>query len=213
MKYKVISSSSKGNAVLVDDILIDCGVSYKAISDVVADIKLVLLTHEHSDHFNGSTIKKLAYERPTLRFGCCKWLVKKLCSTGVEPYRIDVYEIGKIYDYRQFKISPVNLYHDVPQCGYRIYIGNEKAIYCTDTRTLEGINAKGYDLYLLEANYEDEDLQERIKTKQENGEYAYEFNVADRHLSKKQCDDFLIANAGKNSEYVYLHEHKEKANG
>lgn len=207
MNYQIISSSSKGNAVCVDSILVDCGVSFKALCGVVSDIKLVLLTHEHSDHFNSNTIKKLADERPTLRFGCCKWLVKKLYDAGIESSRIDVYEVGKIYDYMQFKISPVKLYHDVPQCGYRVYIGDEKALYCTDTSTLDGISAKGYNLYLLEANYEDEELQERIKSKQEKGEYAYEFNVAGRHLSKKQCDDFLMENAGENSKYVYLHEH------
>lgn len=209
MNYSIIASGSKGNAVCVDYILIDCGVSYKALSSIVNDINLVLLTHEHTDHFNSKTIKRLADERPTLRFGCCKWLVKKLYDAGVEATRIDVYEIGKIYDYKQFKISPVKLYHDVPQCGYRVYIGNEKALYCTDTSTLEGISAKGYDLYLLEANYDEKELQERIKLKQGNGEFAYELGVANRHLSKKQCDDFILANADKNSKYVYLHEHKE----
>ena len=208
MNYDVISSSSKGNAVRIGDILVDCGVSFKALSKVVNDIKLVLLTHEHSDHFNQRTIKKLADERPALRFGCCKWLVKKLYDAGVEPSKIDVYQVGKIYDYKQFKISPVKLYHDVPQCGYRVYIGKEKALYCTDTLTIVGISAKNYDLYLLEANYDDEELEERIKGKQDKGEYAYEFKVAERHLSKKQCDEFLMENAGENSEYVYLHEHR-----
>ncbi len=209
MKFSVIASGSKGNAVCIDHILVDCGISFKALYGIVNDIKLVILTHEHSDHFNGKTIKRLANERPTLRFGCCKWLVKKLYETGVEATRIDVYEVGKLYDYKQFKISPVKLYHDVPQCGYRIYIDDEKALYCTDTSTLEGISAKGYDLYLLEANYEDEELQERIKTKQEKGVFAYELGVANRHLSKKQCDDFILANADENSEYVYLHEHRK----
>ena len=40
---------------------------------------------------------------------------------------------------------PIKLYHDVPNCGYRIFINDKKIIYMTDTKTLEGITAKNYD--------------------------------------------------------------------
>lgn len=145
-----------------------------------------------------------------MRFGCCKWLVDELVAIGVDKRNIDVYEIGKIYDYRAFKISPIKLYHDTENCGYRLFIGRKKALYATDTAHLNGITAKGYDLYLIESNYEDEELQERIKQKTENGEYCYELSVANRHLSQEQASQFLLDNMGDNSEYVFLHQHKEK---
>lgn len=51
MNYEVISTGSKGNALLIgNEILIDCGVSYKRLKD--KHIRLILLTHEHKDHFN-----------------------------------------------------------------------------------------------------------------------------------------------------------------
>lgn len=211
MKYNIISSGSEGNAVVLSNVvMVDCGVSFKALKDVYKALKLVLLTHAHSDHFNATTIKKLAEERPTLRFGCCAWLVKGLVDAGVNKSNIDVYEVGKIYDYTAFKISPVKLYHNVENCGYRIFMGEQRALYATDTEHLQGISAKDYDLYLIEANYEDDELQERIKAKQGTDEYIYENNVASRHLSKEQADEFLFNNMGDKSEYVYLHEHKEK---
>lgn len=211
MNYNIISTGSDGNAVILNKhILIDCGVSFKALKDVYRDLKIVLLTHEHNDHFNGKTIRRLAKERPTLRFACCEWLVKRLVECNVSQRNIDVLEIGKIYDYKAFKISPVKLYHDVPQCGYRVFEGNEKAIYCTDTNTLDGITAKDYDLYLIEANYTEDDLQERINAKLETGQYCYELNVANRHLSHEQASEFLLKNMKKDSEYVFLHGHKEK---
>ena len=71
IRYNIIATGSTGNAVKINDILIDCGVSFKKLKDVYKHIKLVLLTHEHSDHFRTPTIRKLAAERPTLRFGCC----------------------------------------------------------------------------------------------------------------------------------------------
>lgn len=85
MRYNIISTGSQGNAVVLNDcVLIDCGVSFKALKEVYKNLKLVLLTHEHGDHFKPQTIKRLAQERPTLRFGCCEWLVKALLNAGVD---------------------------------------------------------------------------------------------------------------------------------
>ena len=45
---------------------------------------------------------------------------------------IDVFKPGIWYNYNIFKISPVLLYHNVEQCGYRIIIDNKKCIYWAD---------------------------------------------------------------------------------
>lgn len=212
MNYNIISTGSQGNAVVLNNnILIDCGVSYKALSDVRKQINVVLLTHIHSDHFSKSTIKQLATNRPILRFACCEWLVSDLLECGVSKRNIDVMQIGKIYDYGAFKVSPIKLYHDVDNCGWRVFIDGKKAIYMTDTVTLDGISAKDYNLYLVEANYINEEIQEKIKIKQENGQYIYEYRVLKTHLSKEKCDEWLLENMGEHSEYVYLHQHQERS--
>ena len=211
MQYNIISTGSHGNAlVLKDTILIDCGVPFKALKDVYRQLQIVLLTHEHGDHLNKTTIRNLSKERPTLRFGCCEWLVPILLECDVPKQNIDVLEIGKIYDYRAFKVSPIKLYHNVPNCGYRVFANDKKAIYATDTEHLDGITAKDYDLYLIESNYTEDDLQERINKKLETGEYCYELNVANRHLSHEQASDFLLNNMGKKSDYAFLHGHRDK---
>lgn len=210
MKYDIVSTGSKGNAVVIQDIiLIDCGVSYKALREVLNGLKLVLLTHMHSDHFYPSTIKLLAKNRPTLRFACCSWMVPLLMECGVSNSHIDVLNVGKKYDYGSFAVSPVQLYHDVPNCGYRIYMNGNKLFYATDTNTLEGISAKDYDLYMVEANFTEADIRERIRSKQERGEYAYEVGVIRSHLSKEKCDDFICENIGIRGKFVYLHQHEE----
>lgn len=211
MNYKIISSCSTGNATIVRDIiLIDCGVTFKRLEKYYKQLKIVLLTHIHSDHFKKETIKRLAQERPTLRFACCEWLLQPLLECGVLRKNIDVLQIGTRYDYKLFKIVPIKLYHDVPQCGYRVLFDDYKVIYMTDTRTVEGIVAKNYDLYLVEGNYEDEELEQKIKQKQEEGLYYYENRVKNTHLSKGQATDFLLNNMGENSEYVFMHEHIER---
>lgn len=208
MKYKILNSGSDGNCTIINDIIaIDMGVSYKKLTSYIKTIQLVLLTHRHSDHFNKATIKRLAQNRPTLRFGCCKWLVQDLIDCGVNKRNIDVYDIGTSYNYKLFKLIPVKLYHDVPNCGYRLFMDNEKLIYATDTYTLDGIKAVGYDYYLIEGNYQDE---EELSSRAINT--YYESRVKRTHLSKEYASNWLLENMGLDSVYVWLHEHKEREN-
>jgi phosphoribosyl 1,2-cyclic phosphodiesterase len=204
MKYNIIKTGSKGNAVICENVLFDCGVSFKALHDHYKNIDLVLLTHCHTDHMNMKTIKRLAEERPTLRFACCEWL-----ADIIEVNNLDILECGKEYDYGAFKVEPIELHHDVPNCGYKVNWGGHKAIYATDTANLDGIEARGFDLYFIESNYTEEELQQRIAEKEENGEFVYEYRVQETHLSKEQADDFILQNI-TDGEYVYLHEHAEK---
>lgn len=213
MNYNIVATGSAGNCVIINDVIaVDMGVSFKALRNVYKNLNLVLLTHIHTDHFKPQTLKRLADERPSLRFGCCEWLVKPLVDCGVPSERIDVYEIGKIYDYRVFKVSPVKLYHNVENAGYRLFFDEEKAIYMTDTGHLQGITAKDYNLYLIEANYDEDDLEQRIIEKTTTGEFCYELRVAERHLSHTQASEWLLQNMGTDSEYVFLHGHKDKNN-
>lgn len=213
MICNVIATGSKGNAVLLDGtILLDCGVPYKLIEPYVRDLRLVLLTHIHGDHFNPGTIRRLHKERPTLRFGCCEWLAVPLLDAGVSAKCIDVYNQDMVYRYNElFGLSPFWLAHDVQNCGYRIFgDGEYKALYATDTGSLEGIVARGYDLYMIEANHTEAEIAERIKRKTEAGEFVYEYRAAAGHLSKEKADAWLAQNAapGK-SRVVYLHKHED----
>ena len=206
MKYKIINSGSDGNGLIVEEtILIDCGVTFKSLKDYYKKLRIVLLTHIHQDHFNKSTIKKLAYERPTLRFGCCKWLVKDLVDCGVNKKNIDVYKIDKIYSYKDFKIIPITLYHDVPQCGYKLKINDKKLLYATDTNKINHIIAKDYDYYFIEGNYENE---EKLHKRSDNK--YYESRVKNTHLSKVEATEWLMKNMSSKSKYIFMHEHKER---
>lgn len=211
IKYNIVSTGSKGNAVIINDyILIDCGVPFKALKPYYKKLKLVLLTHIHGDHFCKATIKKLAYERPTIRFACGRWLAEPLVACGVSKANIDILEANINNCYGPCSVIPVQLTHNVPNFGYKIHFANAgKMIYATDTNSLNGISAWHYDLYMIEANYKDNEINERIKQKKENGEYAYEYAVLRNHLSKKKCDDFIYNNIGTNGIYVYMHTHRE----
>lgn len=209
MTYNIISSGSKGNATVINKvILIDCGVPFKALLQYYRDIQLVLLTHIHGDHFNKATIRKLALERPTLRFGCCEWLVGELLKCDVKNTQIDVYTPESLFDYGSFKIKPSLLLHNVSNCGYHVFFVNYKLFYATDTNSLNGIESPDYDLYMVEANYSEPEILERIKEKESQGLHCYEYDVLKNHLSLEKCNDWLYRNLGDKSEYIYMHQHE-----
>lgn len=205
--YKVISSGSKGNSIVYHgSILLDCGVPFAALKNDWLNIQLVLLTHEHGDHFNISTLWRLAKERPTLRIGCCPWMADKVSFSR----NVDVYEIGKVYDYGSFQISPFKLYHDVPNCGFRIFKNGTKIFHATDTMHLEGITAKGYDLYAVEHNYNAETVFETIAELEMAGQYAHQRGSINSHLSEQQARDFIFENRSEHSKVLRLHESSSK---
>ena len=215
MNYNIISSGSQGNAVLLQGgILIDCGVAFKTLNPYLYDIRVVLLTHCHGDHFNRSTVRQLAELRPTVRFACRPWMVQRLLDVGVNKYRIDVVDAalhGLRYRGSGFTVLPVDLVHDVPNCGWVISYDDETNVfYATDTGTLDGVKIKNFDLYMIEANHTREDIERRATDKQARGEYAYEIRAAANHLSREQALDWLIENEGPNSEFVLLHQHSEE---
>lgn len=205
--HNILSTGSKGNAIIYfNSILVDVGISFSRIEPYLKDIQIVLLTHQHSDHFKLNVIKRIQEERPSIRFGCGKFLADKLQSIR----NLDIYESGKMYNYGAFKISPIILYHDVPNFGYRIFKDEKKLIHATDTYTLEGISARDYDIYALECNYDEERVYDIIREKQYRGEYAHQKGSINSHLSKQQAQKFILSNTSRQDiQFLMLHQSSE----
>ena len=194
----------------------DMGVPYKELKAVEKDIKLVLLTHIHSDHFNRATIRRLHERRPSVRFVCCEWLRQPLLDAGVAERVIDVVEPGEKWYYGVncgVRIRAERLFHNVPNCGYHLTFGRFKVFYATDAGTLEGVDAKDYDLYMVEANHTKADIERRFLDKQAMDAYAYEQSAAAYHLSQEQAEDWIYRNIGIHGRYVFLHQHKNTEGG
>jgi len=199
----VLASGSRGNCVIYhNSIAFSMGVPFSYIKPYLYQLKLIILDHVHSDHFNVSTIKKIAFERPTVRFCCGEWMLPYL--TGIK--NIDVVEFGKVYDYGEFKVSPVKAFHDVPNLGMRIYKGNHRILHMTDTSRLDGIIATAYDIYALECNFDLETVFDTIREKESRGEFSHQRGSINCHLSEQAANDFFFKNKGENSILVRLHE-------
>lgn len=215
MKYKIIGSGSKGNALAISEgdllILIDCGMSYRSLKGVRPDA--ILLTHEHGDHFNKSTLKRIVEDNPLTLVVTPHYLVPELIKLKVPPRNIVISKPGLELKKRDTTatLEMFHLFHDVPNVGWVVrfdFDGEQSSMmYATDTSKLDGISAPNLDYYFIEANYEDSEIEQRIAEKVASGEFAYEFRARDNHLSRARADAWIAENAGEHSKYIYMHKH------
>lgn len=214
MKYEIIQTGSKGNAILVNNILLDCGVSYTKLKKYLKEIKFIFIGHSHNDHLKKITIKQIAYEKPNIKFIVGNYLVKTLLECGVKPKNIIVLELEQWYKVGDLKIRLDYLYHDVPNdCIHIHFADGKKVFYATDTSKIDHIIAKEYDYYFIEANYlTDTELDNKIQEDKENNRFSYYERVKETHLSQLQAINWLDKNMGANSKYIFIHQHIEKEN-
>lgn len=210
--HTIVSTGSQGNATILNgNILIDCGVSARKLKPYIKDIRLVLLTHSHSDHFKATTLSKIMEISPLARVAYAKHMEPLVQAANVPPERADMLKVNTVYDFGVAKTEAIPLPHNVPNVGWKIQLPNGKRIiYATDTSSLDHVEAENYDLYMIEANYEIDEIAERIRRKEEAGTFAYEHAVLENHMSKEKADAWLIKNIGNHSEYVYMHEHHDR---
>ena len=207
--YNVLATGSSGNAIIyLDTILVDVGVSQRKLSPYLDKMELVLLTHIHGDHFKESTILNIHNKRPSVRFGCGEWLFNNLIELGISESQIDVYEMGKTYDYGKFEIRAEELHHNVRNCAYYI-TGEKKIFHATDTGKVSHLTAEGMDLIAIERNWNAETMTRVIKEQMKMGQNFMHGTISQLyHLSEQLCNEFVFLNAEEHTEVIYLHESK-----
>lgn len=211
-------SSSSGNTFHIEtqnsNILIDAGVSYKAITTGlasinkdIADISAVIVTHEHSDHISG--IAQLCKKNDIPIFACGKtanYLQNLLDEKNIKN---DIYEInyGKPFKINDMEITSFETSHDaIMPCGYRIKNEGSILTYSTDLGFVsEEVfeNLKNSDYIILEANYDE--------TMLDFGKYPYYLKRRIKsnlgHLSNVDCANTIV-NLKKqdcNSKFLLAH--------
>ena len=136
-------------------------------------------------------------------------MVDELVKLNVSKKNIYVLKDRKTYDLGAFNVMPIDTYHDVENTSYLIDFKPYTMYYATDTRELPQLDClKGLDLYCVENNYQNDIINHHIKQAQEENDenkLYYLQRTLRTHLSKSDCDSFLIENMKSNSSYVYLH--------
>lgn len=155
---------------------------------------------------NLRTIKQVAHYYPNIKYltGSIE-VINKLYQNGVNQKDMIYISSEKWYDIGALKIKLQKVVHDTDNYCLHFEYKDKKGIYIVDTASVDNIEAKDYDLYLIENNYQDEILEEHIANCDDSNKIFYLDRVKRTHLSKSKCDDFLIKNMGANSFYEYLH--------
>ncbi|MBT2728369.1 hypothetical protein J7E63_15670 [Bacillus sp. ISL-75] len=198
MNYKIISSSSKGNCVVINDVMVDCGVPFHMIKEELYEIKYLLITHVHSDHLNKVTLQQIMKKFPTIKI-IGNYEVHQAMHTHI------IANAGFEIVTDDYIFHPFECEHDVLTYGYvwETKEGDE-VIYATDTSTLENAPDQKYDFFFIESNHDEQ------KLKQAQNEYkgAYSpFLSGKRHLSTQAARAFFyLHRRSKESQFIELHK-------
>ena len=198
--FQPLFSGSSGNSTYISNgtfsILIDIGVSAKAITDALLgigskpdEIDAIFITHEHSDHIKGIRVFASKFDIPVYANNetMNELLKDEKFASNVE-YRI----IESPVNINENIIKTFSTPHDsVSSCGYRIETNDKRIItVCTDIGcvTDEIRNAlSGADIVLFESNHETNMLM--------NGTYPYPLKLRiasdTGHLSNRCCAEEL----------------------
>lgn len=202
MELRIIGSSSRGNGYLLetgngDQLLIEAGCHLRAFKEV-GKLKRsracgMIVSHEHGDH--------------------CKY-VREFTSAGIEVYStsavkennkfgVTAVEHGKTYQVGDFRVTPLKVEHDVECFAYLVHHPEMGTLmFATDCWNLHQV-VKGVSHYLIEANYQDEVLDEAVRTGKTIQSMADRVRLS--HMSLKHCVEYLkMCDAGKTAKTITL---------
>lgn len=199
LDYHVIASGSTGNAVRIENIMMDCGIAYSRMKEDLYKVDTLLITHTHSDHIKPSTLTRIQKEFPRI----------KVYGNANVAYQFKVDRIVGTSEMnlgKGRKILPFDCVHDVQCTGYAIQMNGLNILYATDTSEIHAPDLK-YDYVFLESNYDERKLRELAKTYSRKGYNPY--TSAYRHLSTQQCKEFyFVHRRNKDSQLIELHQSK-----
>lgn len=221
MNYNLISTGSKGNCIIYkDNVMVDIGIKAKdkeLIIPFLDSVKVIIITHRHSDHIQIPMMKWLVEEYPNIMFMfnqdvkyfLDEKLVKKVKgeSVQIEIPRFMIIEPLKIYNLGIMKFQAINLYHDVPNIALVMtFEDGYKIFHATDTHTLEGITiSSDTDLVAIEHHHEEEHYANLIAEKVMNDKYSHEMGADNVHMSFETAKEFLDRNKLFGSTVLRLH--------
>lgn len=196
LDYKVISSGSKGNAVRINDILIDCGIPFSKLKEEVKKCKTLLITHRHSDHLNVNTYNKIRKMYPRIT----------VASNYDVAYKVNIPNVlvpSKKYKINNTFITPFEGAHSVPVFGFIIHYKNINVLYATDTYSLKNCPNVPIDYFFLESNHDEKKLN-AVKL----SDYRYDvYRASKMHLSTQQAKVFYYMHRrSKDSPWIELHK-------
>lgn len=128
LDYEVIATGSTGNAVRIENILIDCGIPFAKLAPALPKVNTLLITHSHGDHVKPTTLMSIMAKYPRI----------EICGNADVAYR---WHVNRIIGETPFvikgswEVTPIAGVHDVPVTYFVLkhMPSNTNVLYATDT--------------------------------------------------------------------------------
>lgn len=196
-------SGSSGNCAYVEAgntrILIDAGISGKAVTEALAQIDVlpetiqgILITHEHSDHVKAAGILSRKYRIP-IYANEPTWNAMARQIGDVWPGQRRIFDSGEDFFIGDLSISSFQIPHDAAEpVGYRVFAGGHSVSTATDMGYLTKDVLKriaGSDIVLLESNHDPDMLLQNPRYSQ-----TLKKRILGRfgHLSNEMCAEGIL---------------------
>lgn len=201
-KFCTLASGSRGNSTYVStsggDILVDVGISYKALNTAISDcgcnienLRAVAITHTHTDHIIGL---KTFLKNQRVPLICSAETLKYLTDGNYLPPDVTVYTVcdGSVENFGDVAVKFFKTSHDAAGSGGYVITApdGKRSAICTDlgvvTDTVKQ-NLLGCDTVLIESNHDVEMLR--------RGPYPAQLKLRilseTGHLSNNDCAAIL----------------------
>lgn len=211
LEYKILSTGSRGNCVIIENVMVDCGVPFKKLKDYLYDIDVLLLTHIHSDHIRESTLKNIVMMFPNIRIFGNYEIVQYYNQYPItcinEEVPFEVHGVGVENGWGEtMKFTPFKCLHDVVTYGYIWECFGCSVIYATDTADLRHAPLQKYDYFFIESNHDEKKVEQLLGTQQRTFGYNA-YAGAKRHMSTQKAKGFYYMNRrNKDSKLIELHQ-------
>ncbi|MCK5201500.1 MAG: MBL fold metallo-hydrolase [Spirochaetales bacterium] len=211
VRYAVLGSGSSANAYIFEkdnfSFIIDNGFSLKELSRRagvagfdLSRVKFILLTHTHSDHFNGVGTLSRKYKIPVV----VHHLLSDDDFNKMKPFdRLDVIP-GKEYSFDALSFTPFSTSHDACcPLGYYFSLGEKTFMLLTDTGMISDEMrslAEKTEIMFLEANYS----ADLLRTGSYPAFLKNRISSEKGHLSNDDAIEFLNSMKDSTPDMVYL---------
>ncbi len=211
-----LASGSSGNSYFIgsgdEGVLIDAGISARRIVKSLAEngismaqVKAVLITHDHSDHIKGLAVLANKYQLPVLATAeCLRGIKTHFLSRELDDALFHVIRPKQKIVLAGLEINAFKVSHDgLGNVGYHLRNNQTSLTLATDLGFLDEetiFYLKKASSIILESNYDDEML--------DNGSYPYHLKQRIKsntgHLSNADAAIFLREHFHRGIKNVFL---------